>query len=638
MPPKAAPKTASKPRKPRNRKPLRIPSLPPEVHKEILSLASQSTLLSARLVNKNFSSIATPLAFRHLYLGSKLDCDRLVCLSKSPNLSALVEEIDLVGWIERGEWLNSYFPWRMLAILPYIRKFRNLKSFYLGIALHSFNFSIASRWGGPEVQAELRGRLLFTLFACIAGEWTKEEHASLLDFITRKKEPEDDTIDVQWMSPDEPPPRIYTGDCDEDALPFLEAIEAEFGRKKKKKPKPRNRPPDAKLLQDPLWQSWETLLGPALPLETLSIGGLAHSDELAVFNTTAFKKLSSLRSLTKLKFSVSPRSDGHDRSVTDMFRAVSPMLDSLPNTLLCPSIADNLRVLSLYGPPNFGWYPPLDLRHINCQEKSPLNAGLPNLRVLALGEFAFTQTWQVDWIASLGKGYGGGGLEELYLDNCNVLSEARKFRRQTGETTIFPDVASVVRIPCETEAGLDHVKYDLRWHHILNSWRQSMTSLKIFIMGQGDHNDSFGGFIQSVVEANYPDQLPIRSDPCEDPRFFRHEEKAFLNYNAPSPPHDADDYGGYYKRKNRPEAPQYKFGVGMRVRDASEDSWYSRSSTILHYIKFDGGKTYDPWTWIFDDERGSRNEGMKTDEPDTVREDMKAYESLLATVKTRAAV
>lgn len=427
----------------------------------------------------------------------------------------------------------------------------------------------------------------------------------------------------------------------------------DWGRKKKKKPKPRNRPPDANLLQDPLWQSWETLLGPALPLETLSIGGLAHSDDLAVFNTNAFKKLSTLRSLTKLKFSVSPRSDGHDRSVTDMFRAVSPMLDNLPKTLLFPSIADNLRVLSLYGPPNFGWYPPLDLHRINCQGKSPLNAGLPNLRVLALGEFAFTQTWQVNWIASLGKGYGGRGLEELYLDDCNVLSEARRFRRQTGETTIgrdssgraikidiseFPDVASVVRIPSETETGLDHVKYDLRWHHILNSWRQSMTSLKVFIMGRGDHNDSFGGFIQSVVEANYPDQLPIRSDPCEDPRFFRHEEKAFINYNAPPPPEDADDYGGYYKRKGRPEAPQYKFGVGLRVRDASGDSWITRSSTILHYIKFDGGETYEPWTRIFDDERGNRNDGMNTDEPHTVREDMKAYELLPATVKTRAAV
>lgn len=403
-----------------------------------------------------------------------------------------IEEIDLVGWIERGEWLDSYFPWRMLAILPYIRNFRNLNPFYLGIALHNFNFSIAYKWGGPEAQAEFRSRLLFTLFACIAGEWTEEEHASLLDYITRQKKPEDDKIYVQWKSPDEEPPRTYTGDFDEDD--FAEMMATDWGRKKKKKPKPRNRPPDAKLLQDPLWQSWETLLGPALPLETLSIGGLAHSDDLAVFNTNAFKNLSTLRSLTKLKFSVSPRSDGHDRSVTDMFRAVSPMLDNLPNTLLCPSIADNLRVLSLYGPPNFGWYPPLDLRRINCQGKSPLNAGLPNLRVLALGEFAFTQTWQFNWIASLGKGYGGRGLEELYLDDCNVLSEARRFRRQTGETTIgrdysgraikignseFPDVASVVRIPSETETGLDHVKYDLRWHHILNSWRQGMTSLKV---------------------------------------------------------------------------------------------------------------------------------------------------------------
>lgn len=118
---------------------------------------------------------------------------RSPCLPlKSLKLSALVEEIDLVGWIERGEWLDSYFPWRVLAILLYIRNFQNLKSFYLGIALHNFTFSIAYKWGGPEAQAEFRSRLLFTLFACIAGEWTEEEHASLLDYITRQKKPEDD--------------------------------------------------------------------------------------------------------------------------------------------------------------------------------------------------------------------------------------------------------------------------------------------------------------------------------------------------------------------------------------------------------------------------------------------------------------
>ncbi|KAI8261922.1 hypothetical protein K4K58_000972 [Colletotrichum sp. SAR11_239] len=268
--------------------------------------------------------------------------------------------------------------------------------------------------------------------------------------------PEDEDVDVEWVPPDAEPARPDLVDIDDGDL--QEMIEMEFG-KKKKNPKPRNRPPDAKLLQDPLWQSWETLLGPALPLETLSIGGLAHSDDLGTFNTAAFKKIASLKSLKKLKLSVSSRADCYGKSATDMFRSASPMLHFLPKTLLCPTIADNLRVLSLYGPDNFGWYSPLDLRRINCQGKSPLNAGLPNLRVLALGGFAFTQTWQIDWIASLGKGYGGSGLEEMYLDNCNVLAEARKVQLQSGQRTIgqdpsgqaiqvdnseFPDIESIV--------------------------------------------------------------------------------------------------------------------------------------------------------------------------------------------------
>ncbi|KAJ0383600.1 hypothetical protein COL922a_010168 [Colletotrichum nupharicola] len=641
MSPKAATMTASRPRKPR--KPLRIPTLPPDVHRQILSFASQSTLLSARLVNKNFSFIATPLAFRYLYLGSKWDCDRLVCVSKSPKLSGFVEEIDLVGWIEEAEWWKHHYPWRMLAILPYVRSFRNLKSLYLGMAGFNFKWQVASLFGGPFATRELRSALLDTLFACIAGEWTQEEHAGLLAFIIAQKKPEDDKMYVQWIPPDAEPARPDVIDFDEDMCAIM--LQEEFG-KKKKKPKPWNCPPDAKLLQDPLWQSWETLLGPALPLETLSIGGLAQSDDLDVIRSSAFKKMASLKSLTALKFSVSHKTDSYAKSVTRMYRSDSPMLHSLPNTLLCPAIADNLKVLSLYGPNNFGWHPSLDFRRINCKGKSPLMAGLPSLRVLALGGFSFTQTWQADWIASLGKGYGGSGLKELYLDDCHVLTEARKFRLQSGQTTIgrdssgqaikidnsdFPDAESIVN-----GIGSDRVRFDLRWHHILDSWRQSMTALQVFVMGCGDHGDNC---LRSVVEANYPDQLPIMSDHNCDPRFFRHGEKAFLNYKAPPPPFDHEEPLGdrYYKKRNRPEAPQYKYGVGMTVNWDSECSWRN-NGPILRYTKFDGGMDYYPWTESYDDERPDfRHQGMKTDEPDTVKEDMKSYELLIATVKTRAA-
>ncbi|KAJ0307209.1 hypothetical protein Brms1b_010100 [Colletotrichum noveboracense] len=529
MSPKTATMTASRPRKPR--KPLRIPTLPPDVHRQILSFASQSTLLSARLVNKNFSSIATPLAFRYLYLGSKWDCDRLVCVSKSPKLSGFVEEIDLVGWIEEAEWWKHHYPWRMLAILPYIRSFRNLKSFYLGMAGFNFNW-----------------------------QWAQEEHAGLLAFIIAQKKPEDDKMYVQWIPPDAEPARPDVIDFDEDMCAIM--LEEAFG-KKKKKPKPRNRPPDAKLLQDPLWQSWENLLGPALPLETLSIGGLAHSDDLDVSRSSAFKKIASLKSLTALKFSVSHKTDSYAKSVKQMYR-----------------------------------------------------------------------------------GYGGSGLKELYLDNCHVITEARKFRLQSGQTTIgrdssgqaikidnsdFPDAESIVN-----GIGSDRVRFDLRWHHILNSWRQSMTALQVFVMGCGDHGDNC---LRSVVEANYPDHLPIMSDHDCDPRLFRHGEKAFLNYKAPPPPFDHEEPLGdrYYKKRNRLEAPQYKYGVGMTVNWDSECSWRN-NGPILRYTKFDGGMDYYPWTECYDDERPDfRHQGMKTDEPDTVKEDMKAYELLIATVKTRAA-
>lgn len=100
---------------------------------------------------------------------------------------------------------------------------------------------------------------------------------------------------------------------------------------------------------------------------------------------------------------------------------------SLPRTwlLLTLPAAQNLRVLSLYARNYWGWYPKIDFR---CSEMGRGGGGgggggFPNLRSLSLGNYVFSHEWQVDWIAGLGG--GGGGLEELYLDDCPISKITR---------------------------------------------------------------------------------------------------------------------------------------------------------------------------------------------------------------------
>lgn len=109
--------------------------------------------------------------------------------------------------------------------------------------------------------------------------------------------------------------------------------------------------------------------------------------------------------------------------------------ENLPSTWLGPPIASNLRELSLYCPEYFGWAPKLDLRKITSG--SAHASAFPNLRVLALGRYVFSHEWQVEWIASLGKENGRGGLEELYLDACPIMWRARTLKPLDNTTQML---------------------------------------------------------------------------------------------------------------------------------------------------------------------------------------------------------
>ncbi|KAK7937767.1 uncharacterized protein PG986_014635 [Apiospora aurea] len=165
---------------------------------------------------------------------------------------------------------------------------------------------------------------------------------------------------------------------------------------------------------------------------------------------------------------------------------------NLPKVWLPPSIAQNLRVLSLSYDDYWGWTPKMDFRTVNP------GVGFPNLKVLSLGCYVFSYKWQVDWIASLGRQNGRGGLEELYLKDCPIMWEARvhsalddsitELQTSSGEVVQisnegYPTNQSL-QLPDDL-SGLIEVSFPLRWSSVLDHWANSTLSstLKTFVMG-----------------------------------------------------------------------------------------------------------------------------------------------------------
>lgn len=129
-------------------------------------------------------------------------------------------------------------------------------------------------------------------------------------------------------------------------------------------------------------------------------------------------------------------------------------------------------------------------------ERGPGSA-FPNLKVLALGRYVFSHQWQVDWIASLGRENGCGGLEELYLDSCPIMWRACTLR-PLDESIIdlggdkidnhnYPLKEVMTRqSPHDKYWNTVTVDFDLRWSDMLRTWQDKMRSLKVFRMAGGD--------------------------------------------------------------------------------------------------------------------------------------------------------
>ncbi|KAI1497520.1 hypothetical protein F5X99DRAFT_421293 [Biscogniauxia marginata] len=320
-----------------------------------------------------------------------------------------------------------------------------------------------------------------------------------------------------------------------------------------------------------------TLRSAPIELKTITISHLASFEDAR------------LTSLKELKLLIATESSDE----LEGFGKTLHFLESLPRTWFAPSIAQNLRVLSLYCTKFWGWDPKMDVRMVNPSTNSA--SGFPNLKLLALGNYVFSHQWQVDWIASLGSHNGSGGLQELYLDDCSIMWYARiKGSLDTTDTICLSADGQEIKFPnsgyLQKEAMLsgdlgDHsdftkVHFDLRWHHVLLQWKDKMLSLKTFKMG---HGASWENDTARLVVRSHPEVWTVIPKPNIEHldaylRWYRgrrleeqpFQETVFLNYDCAPPP----------KGRNPKGSDVFRQGVGL----------HQRREYMMQYIYYNGGR------------------------------------------------
>ncbi|KAF4457146.1 f-box domain [Fusarium albosuccineum] len=446
-----------------NQVPASLAGLPSEILHEVVPLLRRSDLLSLRLVNRRLGIHATHLLFRSVRLlgrqaiGHSPGPFRFVALSedavftRGPSelgpLRHLVREATLVTWAgssaqRQNRWPQG--PGDFINALPNLRHFSHLSALHLRFS-HLCGYSqVATPGFFIRDNQDFRYRVLDTTFRCLAGTWNVSDQ----QYIDRE-------INLNYATD-------------------YEMAQAVPG---------------------------STSMGP-LPITTLTVSNLADIPEERLTSSEAFKIVLSLPSLVDLKL--------HFTKHVQNFDGIWPsgkykFFDTLPQTWLQPSIATNLKTLSLDSSSHWGWNPKMDFRLVN-----PTEGGFPNLKVLALGSYVFSHAWQIDWIAS--QGSKTGGLEELHLDNCYVMYYATHLTpldesiivvgkdaegndiKVSNEGYQRKDLILLSAVTWEngvrhrspgTPGPMANTAYPIRWHDILSQWQKSMTALRVFKMGRG---------------------------------------------------------------------------------------------------------------------------------------------------------
>lgn len=229
---------------------------------------------------------------------------------------------------------------------------------------------------------------------------------------------------------------------------------------------------------------------------------------------------------------------------------------AFPSLWFAPPVAANLRTLSLFHSDYFGWAPKLDFRLINPGCPS---GGLPKLRVLALGKFTFSHDWQIDWISSLGKENGYGGLQELYLDDCPIMWRAHTPGPLDESVTtldngfVLDNHGYSVPEAWSDDDGIRLVTLDveLRWSRVLDTWCRDMHALRVFRMGSGNWDGDL-----SVAHPGGKDAVHLTYD---DPNGFWEKREHVLQY--------------VHFEHGRPQQHWVERDFQRQMVDEEEDGW-----------------------------------------------------------------
>ncbi|KAM0811316.1 hypothetical protein AB5N19_11672 [Seiridium cardinale] len=562
--------------------------LPEDAYHQIFSQLPQQTLRSCRLLNKQVGAIATYHAFKHLRLEAANDVHNFVNVAKSPVLRHLVRELTIDTWMgpDFSYHANSTFrpPRDFFRAMAYIRFLPDLKT--LNVRFNKrCGADSRDNWTMEETY-DFRYLVLDILFRTLAGEWP-QAHRPLREENFVSFNPGDrGTL-----------PPIPT-----EGIPLLD-----------------NEPQEE------------------ISIHTLTVSNLADFDDKRLTGSSAFKKVISSKTLTSLKLFVTTETNSSSPEVAIAYPEKYDFCQNLPGTWLSPAVAQNLRVLSLFFHDYWGWNPKFDFRAVNPGKSA--TSGLPKLRVLALGNYVFSHEWQVEWIASLvGHQNGRGGLEELYLDDCPIMWQARTlqpldesmttYETQDGDVVEHSNAGYPVKSVMTGGNSLwNPVKfsYHMRWNHVLQYWKDNMIALKVFKMGHGAW-DSDAITLRMTSSFEIPATLWAQTqDPDQLEKIARHEymrrrqrctDTLHVDYDCRSPPPEHAYKFSYH--------PDYIFGVGLA----------HRREHLLQYVHFDLDLGPTPWIDRDDAREKIHEEGLAA--YDAARtSDEESYDRLMSAVRQR---
>lgn len=341
--------------------------------------------------------------------------------------------------------------------------------------------------------------------------------------------------------------------------------------------------------------------GNLLQIKELTISHLADFNDRRLIRSQAWYKLLRLPTLTDLKLLVG---EDHMRYGTLLSARKYAFFSALPSQWLTPKVAQKLQVLSLFYTDYWGPYPKVDLDQIGA---------LPFLKVLALGRYVFTDKKETDWIASLGKNNKSGGLEELYLDECCVLFQAKQ----------YVNLAAVLDTDPGPYAAIETTMYSRRWYHVLSEWTVTMQGLKKFVMGVGEWSCPFR------TKETWDNEIdPVTEAMVRDPPdwYFGHNRHRFFAHPEPEN-FERGFLAAYHSRSEKSKAVpmgNYLLGEGLRQkrRAQMQYAWYN---------------VRVPGQWCIGNQFGIYSDDIGCWAPERVTPDLDdaAYALLMETIRNR---